>query len=450
MQRLLTLQDGTLAEMQGATGTEGAEGQAPAVAPSAPEAAVPPAAAPAPATPKPAAADEPEPAPDMFANPMLLAAAGGAALLLLAVALLAARRRREADESEEARFEPIVAQAAAEAAAQPRPSTAESAAYAAAAVEPPSPQMAAVADEVARGAGGGTAAVADELDVMHTAEGEIDPIVEADVYLAYRRYQQAEALIQNALAKQPDRLELKVKLLDIHYAARNAEAFQAMAEALHNDLWQHPDDALWQRVVAMGAELLPGHVLFSGGSGREPGAGGAVAGAGAALFTGAAVAAERESPPPAPQDDFFATDSAEVMAERRAAEGEQSLDLDLRSDDTAMTGGDGLGETVGGLSGEVSDVDVGTEARGTQAESARDNKDWQVEPALSDFGSMDFNLDDTDFLAGTDVVGTKLDLARAYIDMGDGESAREILAEVLKEGSEQQKQEAQALAQQLG
>jgi pilus assembly protein FimV len=42
-------------------------------------------------------------------------------------------------------------------------------------------------------------------------------------------------------------------------------------------------------------------------------------------------------------------------------------------------------------------------------------------------------------------VGTKLDLARAYMDMGDPEGARSILAEVLTEGSVSQKQEARRL-----
>jgi pilus assembly protein FimV len=46
-------------------------------------------------------------------------------------------------------------------------------------------------------------------------------------------------------------------------------------------------------------------------------------------------------------------------------------------------------------------------------------------------------------------VGTKLDLARAYIDMGDPEGARSILDEVLKEGSAVQKQEAERLMSSL-
>ena len=68
---------------------------------------------------------------------------------------------------------------------------------------------------------------------------------------------------------------------------------------------------------------------------------------------------------------------------------------------------------------------------------------------MSDFGNIDFGLDDADLLAGTDVVGTKLDLARAYIDMGDNDSARDILAEVIEEGNDQQKQEAKGLVEKI-
>jgi len=53
--------------------------------------------------------------------------------------------------------------------------------------------------------------------------------------------------------------------------------------------------------------------------------------------------------------------------------------------------------------------------------------------------------DDFDFLSGTDETETKLDLARAYIDMGDMEGARDILDEVMAEGSDSQRSEAQEL-----
>ncbi|MFT7186215.1 MAG: pilus assembly protein FimV [Pseudohongiellaceae bacterium] len=55
------------------------------------------------------------------------------------------------------------------------------------------------------------------------------------------------------------------------------------------------------------------------------------------------------------------------------------------------------------------------------------------------------DTDDFDFLDGTDEASTKLDLARAYIDMGDVDGAKDILGEVAKEGSEEQQAEANDL-----
>lgn len=457
MQRLLTLKDGTLADMQNQPGipapvppaSEGAvappAAEAPAVAPST--------AAPAqPTSPtKPAApAEPPAPSNDLFDNPALLVAAGGGVLLLLALAWLMARRRSEEREGEEARLEPILAEAAAEAAAAQaaRKDTADEVTVSEEA--PLSPQMGALAEEVAKSAEAEGAQTASNLDVMHTADGDIDPIVEADVYLAYRRYQQAEALIQTALAKQPQRLDLKVKLLEIYYAARDAESFRMLAESLHDELRQRPDDALWQRVVAMGVELLPDHALFASSASKGFGAAMATSGAGAALFAaGDATVADGELPPSS-HEDFFGMDAHET----EMTSGESSLDLDLNlggpQDMDVAAGGNGLDDMMRG----VPDLDLGNDAatsasrRSTDKEDAPTSASWQTEPALSDFG-MDFNLDDADFLAGTDVVGTKLDLARAYIDMGDHDSARDILKEVMAEGDPQQKQEAEALSQQI-
>lgn len=67
-----------------------------------------------------------------------------------------------------------------------------------------------------------------------------------------------------------------------------------------------------------------------------------------------------------------------------------------------------------------------------------------VEPPALDGG------DDFDFLADADEVATKLDLARAYIDMGDTEGAKDILDEVLQEGTDTQRDEASTLLSRIG
>ncbi|WOD09587.1 FimV/HubP family polar landmark protein [Pseudomonas sp. NyZ704] len=71
-----------------------------------------------------------------------------------------------------------------------------------------------------------------------------------------------------------------------------------------------------------------------------------------------------------------------------------------------------------------------------------------AEQALADSMAED-DEDEFDFLSGTDECATKLDLARAYIDMGDQEGARDILGEVLEEGNDQQKQDARDMMEQL-
>ncbi|MEH6357281.1 MAG: FimV/HubP family polar landmark protein, partial [Marinobacter sp.] len=57
--------------------------------------------------------------------------------------------------------------------------------------------------------------------------------------------------------------------------------------------------------------------------------------------------------------------------------------------------------------------------------------------------------DDFDFLAGTDEAATKLDLAQAYVEMGDIDGARDILTEVELEGTAEQKAEAKELLKNL-
>jgi pilus assembly protein FimV len=100
----------------------------------------------------------------------------------------------------------------------------------------------------------------------------------------------------------------------------------------------------------------------------------------------------------------------------------------------------------------------------------RNNLDFPVEPTQQqpavgrnvdlDLGVASGNYDlpgsPTEELAVPDLepvtlseVGTKLDLARAYVDMGDPDGARNILNEVLSEGSASQKQEAQRLLESL-
>ncbi len=109
-----------------------------------------------------------------------------------------------------------------------------------------------------------------------------------------------------------------------------------------------------------------------------------------------------------------------------------------------------------------SDLDLGSsELSEIALEEATADLENAAEDLDLDLGSMDApNLDteespmddmddDFDFLAGSDETSTKLDLARAYIDMDDKDGAKDILEEVVQEGSDEQKQKAQELLEQM-
>lgn len=72
------------------------------------------------------------------------------------------------------------------------------------------------------------------------------------------------------------------------------------------------------------------------------------------------------------------------------------------------------------------------------------SEDAVAQPEPEPLDDLDF-----DFFSGSDEVATKLDLARAYIDMGDSQGARDILDEVVKDGDDSQRQEAEDMLSRL-
>ncbi|MDO9425045.1 MAG: FimV/HubP family polar landmark protein [Methylobacter sp.] len=103
-----------------------------------------------------------------------------------------------------------------------------------------------------------------DFDSFDTDQGEIDPISEADVYLAYGRYQQAEELIRQAIKDQPNRDECKLKLLEIFYANESNADFEAYATELAK-FGKRNEAEFWEKVAEMGREICPASPLFSSG-----------------------------------------------------------------------------------------------------------------------------------------------------------------------------------------
>lgn len=100
-----------------------------------------------------------------------------------------------------------------------------------------------------------------EFDAFETEHAEIDPISEADVYLAYGRYQQAEDLMHQAIKEQPERNECKLKLLEIYQTNANKVAFDNYVQELIKQ-GKQSDQPFWEKVVDMASLLNPGTELL--------------------------------------------------------------------------------------------------------------------------------------------------------------------------------------------
>ncbi|MEW8085311.1 MAG: FimV/HubP family polar landmark protein [Candidatus Thiodiazotropha endolucinida] len=346
-----------------------------------------------------------------------------------------------------------------------------------------------------------------DIDALQDETGEVDPLSEADVYIAYGRYQQAEELIKQAIEKNPEREELKHKLAEIYFSAKKHQDFNSLAQQLHDAGLEDKEPETWSKIAAMGKELDPSYALFAGAAGM---AAGGVAAADEALddlglnlgSEPAAEAEEMAETPEAQDSSDLEIDSMDLSGlenldemDSESLEGNLSLDSEFLN---KMESGESPAEEEEALDIDLSDLDMDSEQSSAAEEpqpfdlsdvegdseiaadlgasdvsdaieledsetldnldlesiekeleglsSDLDSEDSEAVDELSLLQSHSENLD----LDSTDEITTKLDLARAYIDMGDIEGAKSILDEVSSEGSEAQQKEAQELLNGLG
>jgi len=93
---------------------------------------------------------------------------------------------------------------------------------------------------------------------------EVDPVAEADVYIAYGREEQAEEILKEALRLQPDRVGVRVKLLEIYSRRGDKAAFTSLAHDLHERSGGAGEE--WDRAVKLGRTLDPTNPMFGGAS----------------------------------------------------------------------------------------------------------------------------------------------------------------------------------------
>lgn len=95
---------------------------------------------------------------------------------------------------------------------------------------------------------------------------EVDPVAEADVYMAYGRDTQAEEILLEALQKDPQRTAIHAKLLEIYANRGSLKQFETLASELYSQTGGNGPE--WQKVAALGAGLDPTNPLYGGGAAR--------------------------------------------------------------------------------------------------------------------------------------------------------------------------------------
>ena len=545
LQRLIELKNNQLAKMQaegpGATPAPAADAAAPAVAPvpaiTAELAATPPAtpaqAAPAPEAAAPAPVEpvvEPKPAADedktfneLLTNPILLGLVGGGAVVFLLLLLLLARRRKAQQEAEK---HLRMARALEEQSFSPEldlpedsfeglevPAASVKLTPAAAPAPAPAPVVAPVvmAEPIAAPL------------VAPAAERSDDVLDKAQSHIDGGRLNQAAALLEEGVSLEPQRSDLRLKLMEVYGRQGDRDAFVAQERQL----------------VANGDNFAKVEELKS----RFP----AMAVVAASGLAAAAIAAELDAEyvkellldePEAPAASAAADDNLDSAFDLSlddldnitpvepvaAVEPEAPVELDeFPSDDdlsfeSVLQQQTEIKENLDDLSDFDLDLDLGADPAPAPVELADDDflldldegvKDLPLveTPTVADVPQDDLELpadfdlslademdatpaepdafaaelddvnaeldrlsssinepsfteadaalgddlgeDDFDFLSGTDEAATKLDLAQAYIDMGDNDGARDILNEVISEGNDKQKSEASEMLSHL-
>jgi len=104
----------------------------------------------------------------------------------------------------------------------------------------------------------------EDLQSIYEDTRDVDAVSEAEVYLAYGRYDQAKEILTQAIEKDPDRNALRFKLLEVHYARQDRDSFLNLTEEMLEAGQQEAEREDWEKVRTMGRDLGVIHPFFEG------------------------------------------------------------------------------------------------------------------------------------------------------------------------------------------
>ncbi|MDO4768906.1 MAG: FimV/HubP family polar landmark protein [Brachymonas sp.] len=277
------------------------------------------------------------------------------------------------------------------------------------------------------------------------ADADVDPVAEADVYLAYGRDIQAEEILKDALLKHPDNVSIHAKLLEVYARRRDVKAYAQAATELKR--LTQGEGAEWDIVRAKGAEIDPGNALYAESASTANQAGTTVA---QAAVTGAAAAVAASAMPevtaaPAPQ--------LPVETPRPAAPAQSNQEFDLKNLSPATVPVTTRASLINRDSAPAPALDLSLDM--PEAEPKIPSAEALAPSSQGlEFSMSSLSLDseqpaDAADAQGSDPLATKLALAREFMGIGDNEGARIMAQEVAQNATGGLKAQAEALLESL-
>ena len=296
------------------------------------------------------------------------------------------------------------------------------------------------------------------------AIGDVDPVAEADVYLAYGRDLQAEEILKEAMRANPDRLAVRSKLLEVYAKRRDTKGFELLAGQLF--ALTGPDHEEWHKAQTLGRQIDADNPLYAPGGQpdmlvRE---GGRLVEPLDATTMPQSVQAKAPAGPisqPGSLDESpnldleldldlagsTSSDAAPSALEvtrpfttGAAISDDAQFSIDLPGLDKPQAPASASAAAAGGLDFDLGELTLDDDKAGAASGAAPLGADHDFAASLPSFELSD---DDADPLA------RKLELAEEFRQIGDMEGARDLLEEVLASAEGSLKSKAQGMLNSL-
>lgn len=271
------------------------------------------------------------------------------------------------------------------------------------------------------------------------AIGDVDPVAEADVYLAYGRDLQAEEILKEAMRGNPDRLAIRTKLLEVYAKRRDTKGFELLATQLYSLTKGEGDD--WTKAQELGRQIDPENPLYKPGG--APAA--TVMGDGGRIIEPLGASTMPQSIMPSTSGfPPSAVDSTSPDSRGGTIPPDLDLDLDLGTM-PSPAGRQGKPQAKPSVDLQSISLDLNAPSApvplggGSAGKPTLDFGDFTLPAQPSGHAPLDEN----------DPLARKLELAEEFRQIGDMEGARDLLEEVVAKAGGALKTKAQSMLDSL-